>query len=402
MSEPNERGFYNIDMTDYVHQKNKPDAKTIAKHIVLFLLTFASVAFMGGIFFVGFTGIAESVWELVFWEGFLFAFLLLLFLGTHEFGHYFAAVHHKVEASLPFFIPLPFLSPIGTVGAVIKIKERITDSIKLYDIGISGPLAGFVVSLCILLYGFATLPGPDFLNNFGGHEDLVEYVQSNGQYPENVMAPEGSEIIIFGETLLYSFIASFFDNVPPMWEMYHYPFLLAGWLGLFFTALNLMPVGQLDGGHILYALIGYKKHRLVARVFFVILMTLGGLAAIPLLALLTDGLLPDGYSISWFLWSVLAYFLFRKAFYGHPYWTLGAWVISIVTTSLTLLTTDLNLQSGYGVWLFFAMLILFFVKIEHPPVYFERDIGKTRRILGWLTMIIFVLCISPTPFSILM
>lgn len=402
MSEPTQRGFSNIDLTAYVSQKNKPDLKTILKHSILFLLTFASVSFMGGIFFVGHSAHAETIMELVLWEGVLFAALLLLFLGAHEFGHYFAAVYHKVSASLPYFIPLPFLSPIGTVGAVIKIKERVSDTVKLFDIGIAGPLAGFVVSLAILLYGFATLPGPEFLNNFAGHEDVVAYVETYGEFPQDIIAPEGSELIFFGETILYSLIASFFDNAPPMWEMYHYPFLLAGWLGLFFTALNLMPVGQLDGGHILYALIGFKKHRVVARLFFVLLMTLGGLAAIPLLGLLTESFLPEGYNIAWFLWAFISLILFRKAYYGHLYWTLGAWLASIIATTIALFLGDFSFNSGFGVWLFFAMLILFFVKIEHPPVYYEREIGKTRRILGWLTMIIFILCISPTPFYIIM
>lgn len=400
MSEINENAFRNIDLSNYVYKKNNPGIKTILFHTLLFVLTFASVAFMGGIFFVGHTTDFDSIWDLIVWEGVLFAFLLLLFLAAHEFGHYFAAVYHNVAASLPYFIPLP-LSPIGTVGAVIKIKERVSDSVKLFDIGIAGPLVGFVVSLGILIYGFATLPGPEFLNNFAGHEDVVAYVEEHGHFPDEIIAPEDSEIIMFGETILYTFMASFVDNAPPMWEMYHYPFLLAGWLGLFFTALNLMPVGQLDGGHILYALIGYKKHKIVARIFFVVLITLGGLAALPLLELFTHGLMPEGYSIGWFLWALFSFLIFRKAFHRHPIWTLGAWFVSLLVTSISFLLGEFTLNSGYGVWLFFGLLILFFVKVEHPPVYYERELGTVRKTLGWITMIIFILCISPTPFYIL-
>ncbi len=399
MNEQQPKEFVYFDLTQSSRPKNKPDKKTIIKHSLLFALTFFSVAFSAGIFFVGHSAVAESVWGLMFWEGFLFAFLLLLFLGVHEFGHYFAAVYHKVETSLPYFIPLPLISPIGTVGAVIRIKERITDTIKIYDIGIAGPLAGFVIALGVLLYGFATIPEPDFLNNFMGHEPVVEYVQEHGTFPEEPMAENPAEVIMLGNTLLYSLLASFFDNVPPMWEMYHYPWLFAGWLGLFFTALNLMPVGQLDGGHILYSLVGFKKHRIIARTFFAGLITLGSLAAIPIIGALTDQYLPEEYTMSWFFWALISYLIFRKAYRGSPFWVLGAWLTSLVISTLAILWMgELRFSTGYGVWLFFSMLILFFIKIEHPPVMVEMELGTRRKILGWLTMLIFILCISPTPF----
>lgn len=415
MSDQNEQGYIRFDLTTNIPEKNKPDARTIIRHTVLFVLTFISVAVMAGLFFVGYSDASypdpdgmtyrENLWvifnmivDLMVWEGILFAALLLFFLGTHEFGHYFAAVRHNVSASLPYFIPLPVLSPIGTVGAVIKIKERINDTIKIFDIGIAGPLAGFVVSLGILLYGFATLPGPEFLANFPGHEDVVNYVQEHGAFPDEPLAPEGSEIIMLGDTILYTLLASFFDNVPPMWEMYHYPFLFAGWLGLFFTALNLMPVGQLDGGHILYALIGHKNHLKVARVFYTFLLTLGSLAAIPLLDLLTSPLMSGRVSIGWFLWAPLSFLILRRAFQRDPFWTLGGWIFTITASTLMLLFGDVTLNSGYGVWLFFALLILFLIRVEHPPVIFEQELDTRRKILGWLTMLIFILCISPTPF----
>lgn len=379
-------------------EKNRPDRKTKLKHLGLFVLTFISVAVMGGVFFVGHSAEAESIIDLVLWEGVVFAFLLLLFLGVHEFGHYFAAVYHKVSTSLPYFIPLPLISPIGTVGAVIRIKEQIQDTIKLYDVGISGPLAGFVVAFGVLLFGFATLPEPDYLNNFAQHEEVVAYVQEHGSFPDDPIAPEGMESIFFGETLLYSFIASFFDNAPPMWEMYHYPFLLAGWLGLFFTALNLMPVGQLDGGHILYALIGYRRHRVVARIFYGFVVTMAGFAIVPLLDLLTQRILPDGISAGWILWAVLTYGIFRKAYRRHPVWTPVVWGASLlVVSAVGLLVSNPDFGSGFGVWVMFSLFLLYFVGIEHPPVRYEQPLDLRRRVLGWLTMFIFVLCISPTP-----
>jgi len=234
--------------------KNKLTTKAIIKHTVLFILTFICVTFVG-IIWVGQSANVESYLDM--WpQGALFAALLLAFLGTHEFGHYFAAVYHKVKVTLPYFIPVPL--GIGTLGAVIKIEEQVQNTKKLFDIGISGPVAGFVVSFVILMIGFATLPGPDFIENFAGHEETVSYIQETGTFPDTPIepAPETGTIML-GQTILYSFLASFFENVPPMYEMYHYPFLFAGWLGLFFTALNLTPIGQLDGGHILYSLIGY-------------------------------------------------------------------------------------------------------------------------------------------------
>ena len=178
-------------------------------------------------------------------------------------------------------------------------KEPVSDSRKLFDIGIAGPIAGFVVSLTVLLIGFATLPGPEFIMNFPGHEDVKAYVAEHNAWPDEPLPDAQGELLVLGNTLLYSFLASFFENAPPMWEMYHYPFLFAGWLGLFFTALNLMPVGQLDGGHIMYCLIGYRKHRIFARVFFITLVTLGGVGAVPVLHMLLESYDNHFATLSW-------------------------------------------------------------------------------------------------------
>src|SRR5699024_2700809 len=149
---------------------------------------------------------------------------------------------------LPYFIPIPFA--LGTLGAVIRIKQRISHSYKMFDIGVAGPLAGFVVAIGLLLFGFATLPEPSYILTFYCHQSISAYIQAYGHFPSELIGDIKGQTLVFGSTLLYGFLASFFNNVPPMWEMYHYPFLFAGWFGLFVTALNLMPVGQLDGGHI--------------------------------------------------------------------------------------------------------------------------------------------------------
>jgi hypothetical protein len=377
-------------------RKNKPTPWTITKHSLLFVITFLSVTFVG-IFWVGHTAGAESYLEM--WpQGALFAVLLLAFLATHEFGHYFAAVYHNVKVTLPYFIPIPI--GIGTMGAVIKIEERIRDTKKLFDIGIAGPIAGFIVSLIILLIGFATLPGPEFIKNFEGHEEVIAYIENTGTFPETPPRPasEESAVIILGNTLLYTFLVSFFDNVPPMYEMYHYPFLFAGWLGLFFTALNLTPVGQLDGGHILYSLIGYRDHQKVARVCFGFITALGGIEAIPFMYINIEHWAPGFGYMAILLWALLLFWLLRKGFYSNYTWIAPVWALSLIASSGYLFLGGVGFeQAGSLIWVFWSFFLVFFVRIEHPPVIYEEPLSPGRRRLGWISMAVFVLCISPTP-----
>lgn len=377
--------------------KNQPSGRTIFKHLILFVLTFLCITFVGMFFWVGQNAAMETVWDMLP-EGALFAALLLAFLGTHEFGHYFAAVHHKVRVSLPYFIPLPF--GIGTMGAVIRIQEVIKNTRKLFDIGISGPIAGFVVSLAVLLYGFATLPEPSFIENFAGHEEIAAHINETGTFPD--VPPETSEeestTILLGNTLLFSFIAGFFENVPPMYEMYHYPFLFAGWLGLFFTALNLMPVGQLDGGHILYSLIGYEKHRKVARISFGFITALAGIEGIPFLYENLSAWSPEYGYVSILLWALVLLFLLRKAFYSEHIWIAPIWALSLIGSFAYLyFGTGGFDQTGSLIWVVWSFFLVYFVKMEHPPVTYEEPLSPARRWLGWVSMGVFILCISPTP-----
>lgn len=375
-------------------RKNRPTRKEILKHSLLFVATFLCVTFVG-IMWVGQSANAESYWDM--WqEGALFATLLLAFLGTHEFGHYFAAVYHNVKVSLPYFIPVPL--GIGTFGAVIRIEEQISQTKKLFDIGIAGPVAGFAVSLLILIYGFATLPDPGFIENFAGHEAIIGHIDQTGTFPETPPEPEpDGATIILGSTLLYSFIAGFFENVPPMYEMYHYPFLFAGWLGLFFTALNLTPVGQLDGGHILYSLVGYEKHKKVARIAYTGITALGGTEMIPFLYLTLDGWMPGfGYSAI-LIWALFLLFLLGKGFNREMNWILPALILSVGSSLLYLSVTSGFTHSGSLIWAFWSFFLVYFVKIEHPPVLFEQPLTPARRKLGWISMAVFILCISPNP-----
>jgi hypothetical protein len=398
-----ERPIYSVG-NPYGINPNEPlqdlSPKTLFKHIGLFLLTVVTVS-ERGIAFVGRFETADSTWSLIL-DGLLFATLLLLFLGTHEFGHYFASVRHGIRTSLPYFIPLPFLF-IGTFGAVIRIKEPVTDSRKLFDIGIAGPIAGFVVSVIVLMIGFYTMPGPEYIRHFPGHEAIQQYVAANGEYPVDPMSDsEMPEVMVLGNTMLFGFIASFFENVPPMWEMYHYPFLFAGWLGMFFTALNLMPVGQLDGGHILYCLIGSKRHKIFARLFYVGLTLLGGIGAVPVLNALVSEYDNAYATLSFSIWALLLFAMHGKAFKYDLKWVIPAWIISLSGTILAItFIVGMNPAAGFLIWFVWSLFLLFLVGIEHPPVLIEKELTPGRKILGWIAMIVFVLCISLSPVYVL-
>ena len=389
---------YSTKPTIWQTMRRDLDPKTVTKHLALFIITVFTVSFAGAAF-VGFTPALFPLGRPSlsdFYRGLLFAGLLLGFLGVHEFGHYFAALYHQIKVTLPYFIPIPL--GIGTLGAVIRIKQKINDTYKMFDVGAAGPLAGFVVSLVVLIYGFSTLPDASYIQNFAGHESVKEYVAQHGVYPDNPQQESNGNVLIVGNTLLYGFLASFFENVPPMWEMYHYPFLFAGWLGLFFTALNLTPIGQLDGGHILYSLIGFEKHQIIARIFFAVLVTLGGMEAVPFIHLsLGEFAYPYGL-FSWAIWGGVLMMLLRKGFRNNFEWILPVWTISLGVTALYLFFVIGNLTtSGSLIWVVWSFFIAYLVGIEHPPALRERELDPTRKFLGWLSMAIFVLCISPNP-----
>ena len=184
-------------------------------------------------------------------KGVPFSAALLLILGTHEFGHYFASRRHGVSATLPYFIPAPPLPPvmIGTFGAVIKIRSPIYTKGALVDIGAAGPLAGFVVAIFAALVGLSlseVRPMPAAGNSLG-----------------------------LGDSLIFSGLSYIVNGpIPVGHDVYLGSVAFAAWIGFFITALNLLPMGQLDGGHILYALIG-PAHRRVSFAMIAALVVLG-------------------------------------------------------------------------------------------------------------------------------
>ncbi len=181
-----------------------------------------------------------------------FSFCLLLILTAHEFGHYFACVKNNVDSSLPNFIPAPPIFLAGTFGAFIRIKEPIPNRKALMEIGASGPLAGFVVAIPVLVIGVALSEVRPAVTSLGSDHS-------------------------FGHSILSLGITQMVLGSPPEEGMmlWIHPAAFAGWFGLFFTSMNLLPIGQLDGSHVLFSLFKEKKHLLLSKISFVVLLLLG-------------------------------------------------------------------------------------------------------------------------------
>ncbi len=297
-------------------------------NIILFLATFFTTT-LSGVFWSN-----NDPYQLYnFPIGLTYSILLLAVISAHEFGHYFAARIHKIDVTLPFFIPFPFLflNPFGTMGAVIKMKSRVQSRKSLFDIGVAGPISGWLVAMIFLIIGYLTLPPISFLYSL---------------HPEYQTTGIPTTGLTFGYNIVFFVFEKIFSApnvfIPPMNEIYHYPFLCVGWFGLLITALNMMPVGQLDGGHISYTMFG-EKHKIIANIVFGLLLFFGLAGLLPLIGL--------------------------------------------------------NYNFGSANWLVWAILIFFVIKVKHPPVVSDMNepLGTVRTILGWISFIIFVISFCPIP-----
>ncbi|MFB6218981.1 MAG: site-2 protease family protein, partial [Halobacteriaceae archaeon] len=226
-------------------------------NLLLFFLTVLSTLFAGSLWYHA--DLAASPLNVL--EGWPFMLAIMSVLGIHELGHYVMSRYHGVEASLPYFIPLP-LSLIGTLGAVIRMRGRIPDREALFDIGVAGPIAGLVATVVVTVIGLwlppitipeAVLTSPDAIAVNFGYPPLLQLIAWAIGEPLSYEAPKAVNPVVFG-----------------------------GWVGMFVTFLNLLPVGQLDGGHVLRSLVGRRSEPVAAAVPAVLL-------ALAALLYFTDG-----------------------------------------------------------------------------------------------------------------
>ncbi len=295
--------------------------RTARTNLLLFGATVLSVFHMGAMSELSAHGIkvtsqSQAIIEALkhlHW-GWTFAVPLMAILLTHEFGHYFAAMYHRVPASLPYFIPLPLIGMFGTMGAVISMPERIRSRNALLDIGAAGPLAGMVVAIPVLIIGLK--------------QSTVGMVTGHG--------------LLEGQCLLYSLLKMLVHgDIPATHDVFLTNTALAGWVGLLITMLNLIPVGQLDGGHIAYALFG-ERHDAIA---------------------------------TWLHKGLLGAFAYNLAVYR----SIAPGMVWVVWFGLLLM---LKRFSG-GVW--------------HPPTDFGEALSPGRRIVAIGCLVLFVLLFMPTP-----
>jgi len=203
-------------------------------------------------------------------DGLAFSLTLMAILLAHELGHYFACQYYGIDASLPYFLPFP--SPIGTIGAFIRIRSPIYTRQALFDVGIAGPLAGFALLVPAMVIG----------------------IGASRILPGSGIAERGD--LIFGVPAIQRFFAWIIFPHARATDILLHPVARAAWVGTLATALNLLPIGQLDGGHILYSFFG-RWHKLLSRIFVLALIPLGIF-----------------YSLSWFVWAALLFFLALR----HP------------------------------------------------------------------------------------
>lgn len=233
-----------------------PPARRLWLHITLFVATFLSTTFVGGLNFARLPEdfVVESIGQVllhgeVIRAGLQFSLPLMFILLAHEMGHYLACRRHRLDVTLPFFLPLPIPLGIGTLGAFIRIRTPITSKRQLLDVGAAGPLAGFFATLPFLVVG-------------------VAFSTPVSQLPE-------AGYLLFGDPLLFKGLSRLLHpEVAAGGDLFIHPTGFAAWVGLLVTALNLLPFGQLDGGHIAYAMFG-RLHRWAAWPLLLVLVGLG-------------------------------------------------------------------------------------------------------------------------------
>ncbi|MCD6498577.1 MAG: site-2 protease family protein [Deltaproteobacteria bacterium] len=335
-----EPGAALVDPGEEDRRDEGPAGSRLWVHVVLFLTTCVTTTFWGAVY----AGAGWATW----WKGLSYSAPLMGILLTHEMGHYLAARHHRIPASLPYFIPFPF--GLGTLGAVISMKGRIESRNALVDVGAAGPLAGFVVAVVVLLVGLS--------------QSTVGTVP-----PGSSLATEGNSILY----ILLKFAVTGRYLPSGGLDVFLTPMALAGWIGFLVTMINLIPVGQLDGGHVAYAFFGERYqafsrrlHRFlpvmaVAVMAYVTIDALGQIAPQP------PNIVPAAYR----LWPLVSWrsALTAGFFAGFPWllWPGLLWLLS---------------RTSGG--------------IDHPPVG-QDELTRGRRVIAWTVGLLFLLIFTPVP-----
>ena len=249
-------------------------------------------------------------------KGIPFSFALIFILLSHELGHYITSRIHRIDATLPYFIPAPTF--IGTFGAFIKMRSPVLDRRALLDVGAAGPITGFVVAIPFLIIGL-----------------MLSEVKTVATIPEGGL--------FIGSSLLLSFLTRMiFGNLPDTQQIILHPVAFAGWIGLLVTSLNLLPVGQLDGGHIAYAVFGEKQEK-ISRFTLIVLIVLGTYK----------------------------------------------WVGEFFHVQIP----------GWEGWIVWALLLQIMGLKHPPPINHWIELDRKRKVIGWIALAIFVITFTPVPFG---
>lgn len=302
--------------------------------MVLLLLTTATTLWVGGTQWNAGALLGNESPSLldVLAAGIPYAFPLLGILLFHEMGHFIAGKIHRLQVSLPYFIPIPFA--LGTMGALIIYKSKVGSAKKLVDVAVAGPISGMVIATILMIVGL----------NLSSVEKLT---------------PGMGLIIQEGQSLYYMFLKwMVFGNLPEGYDVFLHPIAWSAWVGLFVTMINLLPVGQLDGGHVAYALLGVRQNKISAAVH-VSMLFLAGLVGL---------------------------------YYGGMAFIAGADLEQILTEALT-----------GSFWVAWAIVLYILKRVGrgyHPPVSEERTLGPKRKLIGIATLILFALLFMPVPIRV--
>lgn len=298
LSKENDKGLMKV------AKYNEPEGGATSTHYILFVITILTTLTAGALMF----GVNVFDNPLSIWRGWSFSVAILLILGCHELGHFFLSTERDVVATPPYFIPVPPPFILGTLGAVIRMKSPIPDRRSLFDIGAAGPFLGLILAIPTTLVGLYLSP---------------------------VALPEEGQAMQLGSPLIFRALTF----LIPIGDGGIHPVAFAGWVGFFVTFLNLLPVGQLDGGHVMKSLVGdYHEH--ISKSVPIMLLVMG--------------------------------------FY-------------------------LGFISGAGgqIWIFWGFITLFFHRGGHPPPLNQvSKLNNGRKIIGLILFVIMFACFTPVPFSV--